>query len=87
MMSIFIKYIIEVLASDEKLDIKLKDHRLISDKNYDNVRECHIEPDWLLIYKIEEQVLLLKLIRTGKHSDLFKQIIKLIITRKLNIFL
>ena len=67
-----LKYIIEVLASGEKLDIKLKDHRLISDKNYDNVRECHIEPDWLLIYKIEEQVLLLKLIRTGKHSDLFK---------------
>ena len=66
------KYIIEVLASDEKLDIKLKDHRLISDKNCDNVRGCHIEPDLLLIYKIEEQLLLLKLIRTGKHSDLFE---------------
>ena len=66
------KYIIEVLASDEKLDIKLKVHRLISDKNCDNVRECHIEPDLLLIYKIEEQLLLLKLIRTGKHSDLFE---------------
>lgn len=40
-----LKYIIEVLASGEKLDIKLKNYRLISDKNYDNVRECHIEPD------------------------------------------
>ena len=49
-----LKYIIELLAFDEKLDIKLKDHRLISDKNYDNVRECHIEPDRLLIYKIED---------------------------------
>lgn len=36
------------------------------------MRECHIEPDWLLIYKIENRLLILKLIRTGTHSDLFK---------------
>ena len=41
-------------------------------KKYDNVRECHIEPDWLLIYKIEEDILTLNLIRTGKHNDLFE---------------
>lgn len=49
-----------------------KDHNLINDKKYDNVRECHIEPDWLLIYKIEEEILTLNLIRTGKHNDLFE---------------
>ena len=38
---------------------------------YKNMRECHIEPDWLLIYKIESELMLLKLIRTGSHSDLF----------------
>ena len=49
-----------------------KDYNLINDKKYDNVRECHIEPDWLLIYKIEEDILTLNLIRTGKHNDLFE---------------
>lgn len=61
-----------VLSSGNKLDIKYKDHKLINDKNYDNVRKCHIEPDWLLIYKIEDNILTLNLIRTGKHNDLFK---------------
>lgn len=67
-----LKYVIEILSSGNKLDIKYKDHRLINDKNYENVRECHIEPDWLLIYKIEDNILTLNLIRTGKHNDLFK---------------
>ena len=49
-----------------------KYHNLINDKKYDNVRECHIKPDWLLIYKIEEDILTLNLIRTGKHNDLFE---------------
>lgn len=67
-----LKYVIEILSSGNKLDIKYKDHKLINDKNYENVRECHIEPDWLLIYKIENNILTLNLIRTGKHNDLFK---------------
>ncbi len=67
-----LKYVIEILSSGNKLDIKYKDHKLINDKNYENVRECHIEPDWLLIYKIEDNILTLNLIRTGKHNDLFK---------------
>lgn len=67
-----LKYVIDILSSGNKLDIKYKDHKLINDKNYENVRECHIEPDWLLIYKIEDNILTLNLIRTGKHNDLFK---------------
>ena len=67
-----LKYVIEILSSGNKLDIKYKDHKLINDKNYENVRGCHIEPDWLLIYKIENNILTLNLIRTGKHNDLFK---------------
>ena len=36
-----------------------------------NVRECHIEPDWLLVYRVEKEIELLRLVRTGTHSDLF----------------
>lgn len=50
---------------------KYRDHELISSKNYKNVRECHIKPDWLLIYRVECENLILKLLRTGSHSDLF----------------
>ena len=64
--------IIEKLASGEKLDSKYKDHALIDNKHYKNCRECHIEPDWLLVYKIIEDKLILLLIETGSHSDLFK---------------
>ena len=50
---------------------KYGDHALMDSGNYKDLRECHIEPDWLLVYKIEQKVLILKLIRTGTHSDLF----------------
>lgn len=63
-----LKNIIEKLSYGEVLERKFKDHELISDKKYDNVRECHIEPDWLLIYKIEKDILTLHLIRTGKRK-------------------
>ena len=43
----------------------------LNSRNFKDVRECHIEPDWLLVYKIERTALVLKLIRTGSHSDLF----------------
>lgn len=61
--------IIEKLANGEKLPAKNKDHNLIGD--YVGFRECHITPDWLLIYRIEEDELILVLSRTGTHSDLF----------------
>lgn len=55
------------LLNQEQLEAKYKDHALSG--NWAKYRECHIEPDWLLIYKIEENTL--KLYRTGSHSDLF----------------
>jgi mRNA interferase YafQ len=63
--------IIEKLANDRPLDIKYKDHPLKG--KYFGFRECHIQPDWLLIYKKEDAgcLSLLYLIRTGTHSDLF----------------
>ena len=61
--------VITILASGQSLPEKYKDHQLIG--NYTGYRECHIAPDWLLIYKIEEDILLLTLTRTGTHTDLF----------------
>lgn len=61
-----LKHVIELLASGQKLDQKYRDHELTG--NYKNFRECHIEPDWLLIYQIENEELILILSRTGTHS-------------------
>ena len=61
--------VIELLANEQVLPPKYKDHRLTGD--YSDCRECHITPDWLLIYKINNNELILYLTRTGTHSDLF----------------
>ncbi len=61
--------VIELLASGQELPEKYRDHPLIGD--YRNCRECHITPDWLLIYEIDGNELVLYLTRTGSHSDLF----------------
>jgi len=61
--------IIAMLAKGEPLPLKNRDHALSG--NFDGCRECHIEPDWLLIYYIEKDILILTLTRTGTHSDLF----------------
>ncbi|MDR3293325.1 MAG: type II toxin-antitoxin system YafQ family toxin [Clostridiales bacterium] len=61
--------VIEILAMHESLPSKYRDHALTG--NYVDCRECHIEADWLLIYKVEEEELILVLTRTGSHSDLF----------------
>ena len=63
--------VVNALLREEQLDLKYKDHKLIG--NYIGHRECHIEPDWLLIYYIENNVLTLTLSRTGTHSDLFNK--------------
>lgn len=63
--------VISILVSEQPLPEKYRDHALTNSKEYINVRECHIQPDWLLIYKIYKDSLILKLIRTGSHSDLF----------------
>ncbi len=63
--------IITMLCNEQPLPTSYRDHALANSKNYKNVREYHIEPDWLLVYKIVEETLILQLIRTGTHSDLF----------------
>lgn len=60
--------ILRCLASGQKLDQKYKDHSLKG--NYCSRRECHIEPDFLLIYKVEQEILYLE--RLGSHSQLFR---------------
>lgn len=65
-----LKEIIIKLANGEKLPDKHRDHELQG--NYKGYRECHIEADWLLVYKISEDVLILSLVRTGTHSRLFR---------------
>ena len=61
--------VLTILANGEPLPAKYKDHNLSG--NYEGCRECHITPDWLLIYEILEGELILYLTRTGTHSDLF----------------
>lgn len=63
--------VINILANREKLDTKFKDHDLSG--SYKGTRECHIEPDWLLIYEIDNNALILMLYRLGTHSELFKK--------------
>ncbi len=60
--------VVTLLAKGEALPEKNRDHSLSG--NWIGHRECHVLPDWLLIYRIEENVLVLTLIRTGTHSDL-----------------
>ena len=64
-----LKEVITLLAMGETLPEKYKDHALTG--NWSEHRECHIQPDWLLIYRIEDDVLVLTLSRTGSHSELF----------------
>ena len=61
--------IVEMLLEGKQLPEKYQDHNLTG--NWIGHRECHIEPDWLLVYYIEGDLLVLTLTRTGSHSDLF----------------
>lgn len=63
--------IIEKLSTKEQLEIKNRDHALYDDKKYKGCRDCHIEPDWLLIYKYLENELVLLLVNTGSHGNIF----------------
>ena len=63
--------VVDKLRQGIPLDDKYRDHELTG--NHVGFRECHIKPDWLLIYLIEDDVLTLTLVNTGTHSDLFKQ--------------
>ncbi|MCD7736177.1 MAG: type II toxin-antitoxin system YafQ family toxin [Lachnospiraceae bacterium] len=61
--------VIELLAMGRILPEQYRDHSLIG--NYLGCRECHITPDWLLVYEVNEEELILYLTRTGSHSDIF----------------
>ena len=61
--------VISILANQEPLPEKFRDHSLLG--KYTGCRECHITPDWLLIYEIDGDELILYLTRTVSHSDLF----------------
>lgn len=61
--------VIELLANQKPLPEKNRDHQLSGDCA--GCRECHITPDWLLIYEVADEELILYLTRTGSHSDLF----------------
>lgn len=64
-----LRTVVNTLAARQTLDEKYRDHSLTG--NYRDFRECHIEPDWLLVYRVNEDELELFLFRTGSHSDLF----------------
>lgn len=61
-------HLMQLLLNEDAIPLKHRDHSLSG--NYVNRRECHIEPDWLLIYKLEIGEIIFE--RTGTHSDLFK---------------
>ena len=64
-----LEQVVDTLRQGNPLDARYKDHGLTG--NYLGFRECHIKPDWLLIYLIENDVLTLTLVDTGTHADLF----------------
>ena len=63
--------VVGLLQAEKPLPERFRDHDLTNSRNYKGMRECHIEPDWLLVYKVHRGILILKLIRMGTHSDLF----------------
>ena len=65
-----LRTVVNTLAEQKPLEEKYRDHSLTG-KPYQGFRECHIEPDWLLVYRVEVTELELFLFRTGTHSDLF----------------
>ena len=65
--------VIEKLANNEELEAKYKNHKLKDDKYYTNCFECHIEPDWLLVYRYDESKLILVLVNTGSHSEVLNK--------------
>ena len=66
-----LQIVVDKLAFREELEPKYKNHNLINDKYYTDCKECHIESDWLLVYKYDNNELILLLINTGSHSEVF----------------
>ena len=63
--------VVDQLRRGKRLDEKYRDHGLVG--SFAGFRECHIKPDWLLIYLVEDDILTLTLVATGSHSSLFKK--------------
>lgn len=61
--------VLSLLASGTQLPLQYRDHQLTG--NLQDFRECHIEPDWLLMYQIHDDILVLSATATGSHADLF----------------
>ena len=66
-----LRVVVDALANQQPLDEKYRDHSLSG--SYSSFRECHVEPDWLLIYRANDVELELYLFRTGTHADLFSK--------------
>ena len=65
-----LKAVVRQLVQEQPLAERCRDHPLIGD--WSGYRECHVEPDWLLIYKVDRRAATLTLVRTGTHADLFR---------------
>ena len=68
-----LKSVVDKLAVLEKLESKYKNHALYNDKRFKDCRDCHIEPDWILIYKYTHDELILLLVDTGSHSEVLNK--------------
>lgn len=65
--------IVDKLSKGIPLEIKYRDHALYNDNRFQNCRDCHIEPDWVLIYKYLDENLILLLVNTGSHSEVLEK--------------
>ena len=65
--------VLNIIANGGNLEQKYKNHKLVNDKIFKDCNECYIEPDWLLVYKYQDDKLILLLFVTGRHSDLFNK--------------
>lgn len=63
--------VMSLLQQQIPLPAEYLDHPLKDSRNFKDARECHIAPDWLLVYQVDESILTLRLLRTGSHSDIF----------------
>ena len=65
--------IVDKLSKGIPLEIKYRYHALYNDNRFQNCRDCHIEPDWVLIYKYLDENLILLLVNTGSHSEVLEK--------------
>lgn len=65
--------VVSKLSNKEELEPKFRNHKLINDKYYKDCCECHLEPDWLLVYQYIDNELLLLLVNTGSHSEVLNK--------------